>query len=42
LLNGKVGLEEVPSARLLTAMGVASVDAKIAEDGFERNSKDLR
>lgn len=39
LLNGKITAEEIPPARLLTIMGVASVDAEIAEDGYERFSR---
>lgn len=36
LLNREVDPEELFLPRLLTIMGVASIDAKIAEDGFER------
>lgn len=36
LLNREIDSEELLRPRLLTVMGVASIDAKIAEDGFER------
>lgn len=38
LLKGEVDPKDVPAPRLLTIMGVASIDAKIAEDGFDRLS----
>jgi ornithine cyclodeaminase/alanine dehydrogenase-like protein (mu-crystallin family) len=36
LLNREIDFREISPPILLTVMGVASVDAKIAEDGFER------
>jgi len=39
LLNREITPDELLSPRLLTVMGVASIDAKIAEDGFERLSR---
>jgi len=39
LLNREIASEELLAPKLLTIMGVASIDAKIAEDGFERLSR---
>jgi ornithine cyclodeaminase/alanine dehydrogenase-like protein (mu-crystallin family) len=36
LLNGEIEVEEMCPPILFTVMGVASIDAKIAEDGFEK------
>jgi len=41
LLNREIVPDELLAPRLLTIMGVASIDAKIAEDGFERLSRAL-
>lgn len=36
LLNSEIDSEEISPPTLFTIMGVASIDARIAEDGFER------
>jgi hypothetical protein len=38
LLNGEIDIEEISPPRLFTVMGVASIYATIAEDGFEKIS----
>jgi hypothetical protein len=38
LLNGEIDIEEISPPRLFTVMGVASIDATIAEDGFGKIS----
>jgi ornithine cyclodeaminase/alanine dehydrogenase-like protein (mu-crystallin family) len=42
LLNGEVAPDGLLAPKLLTVMGVASLDAKIAEDGFERLAAALK
>lgn len=39
LLNGEISAKELAHGRLFTVMGVASIDAQIAEDAFRRFSK---
>lgn len=39
LLNQEISAKELAQGRLLTVMGVASIDAQIAEDAFRRLSK---
>jgi len=38
LLNGEIDIEEISPPRFFTVMGVASIDATIAEDGFGKIS----